>query len=217
VVGGVVVTAAIVLMFVLPRSRSRRAQAAIPAAPVPDRASESSRGTGRALASPVTRPGMSAPEASAGPRRRLDAVSRARMLEALAVARSRRGPPAADPVAGGDGASEAATAGSLDKDYIRGRVRELIPLLSECYVAALEDAPAIVGKLVVELTIGGEPEVGGLVEASEVIADESTIVHAGMLECVRETMYAAQFDPPEQGGTVVVRYPFAFAPSADAP
>jgi hypothetical protein len=99
----------------------------------------------------------------------------------------------------------------LSKDYIRDQVRALIPLLTECYTNALEKDPKLAGKLVVSFAIGGEPEIGGIVEESEVDPAESTITDAGMIECVRETMFAAELAAPSEGGRVVVHYPFAFS------
>ena len=139
------------------------------------------------------------------------------MLEQLAAARARRSPEASAPGASATPDPERDALGALDKEYIRTQIRELVPMLVECYEAALDDDPQLGGTLLVELTIGGEPEVGGLVEASEILADKSTVAHPGMVECVRETMYAAQFEPPTHGGKVTVRYPFTFAPAGGSP
>lgn len=158
-----------------------------------------------------------APPAPPAPTGRLDPEARARMLEQLATARARRTAAGAAPAVSGTPAPELPAQGDLDKEYIRAQIRELVPMLAECYEGALDEDPQLAGTLRVEFTIGGEPEVGGLVETSEVLADESTITHAGMVECVRETMYAAQFEAPTHGGKVTVRYPFTFRPAGDAP
>jgi hypothetical protein len=111
--------------------------------------------------------------------------------------------------------ADAATAPGLDAAYIRDRVQELRPLLAECYELALHEDPALAGSLIVEFVIGGEPEVGGIVEDSR-IDDASTLRHPVLDECVRETMYMAEFTAPAEGGQVTVRYPFRFAQAADA-
>jgi hypothetical protein len=97
-----------------------------------------------------------------------------------------------------------------DRDYIQERMQELIPLIKECYTMALERDPTLSGTLIVDLTLVGEPDVGGLVGSSEVDPEESTLLEDGMSECVRETMYALEIDPPTGGGEVRVRYPFLF-------
>jgi len=64
----------------------------------------------------------------------------------------------------------------------------------------------------VNFTIEGEPGVGGVVGDSEIDPDKSTLADPQMRECVQETMYGLEIDPPRDGGTVRVTYPFMFAP-----
>jgi len=99
--------------------------------------------------------------------------------------------------------------GHLDAEYIRQSIREIAPLIEECYELALEETPALEGRLVAEFSIVGEPEVGGIVERSEVLA-ESTLSSPTLNECVRQTIYTVELEPPEGGGRVDVRYPFIF-------
>jgi hypothetical protein len=106
-----------------------------------------------------------------------------------------------------------ADAPDLDKQYVQSAVRELAPLLLQCYETALDAHPGLAGKLVVEFTIEGEPGVGGVVGDSTVDAAASTIADPAMQECVTQTMYALEIDPPANGGTVNVTYPFTFAPA----
>lgn len=150
------------------------------------------------------------------PRRFANADERAALSRAIAWARERRATEAARPSAP-EPAPAASPAlprpvGALDKDYIRERVRDVLPLLTECYTLALEDAPELAGKLVTEFVISGEPEIGGLVEESTIADEGSTISHPGMRECIRETLYSIEFEPPPDGGKVLVRYPFEFRP-----
>jgi hypothetical protein len=100
--------------------------------------------------------------------------------------------------------------GTLDKEYIRRRVRKVVPLVRECYELALREHPQLSGRMDVEFVIIGEEGVGGLVETSQV-KETSTLNDPVMVECVRETMYALQLQPPKGGGRVVVRYPFEFS------
>jgi hypothetical protein len=104
--------------------------------------------------------------------------------------------------------------GSLDREYIREAVRAVTPLLAECYELAREEDPTLEGRLIVEFTIGGDPEVGGVVEQSAV-AEDSALRHPVLDECVRETMYTIELPPPEEGGRVDVRYPFVFSPDEE--
>lgn len=102
---------------------------------------------------------------------------------------------------------------TLDAQYIRDAVREVRPLLAECYERTLEEQPELEGTMIVEFTIEGEPDVGGVVE-NTTIADTSTLSHPSLDECVRETMYTLQLPAPDGSGSVQVRYPFHFS-SAD--
>jgi hypothetical protein len=102
--------------------------------------------------------------------------------------------------------------GTLDREYIRAAVQEVQPLLAECYELALEEQAGLEGSLVVEFTIEGEPDVGGVVE-DPTIADTSTLRHPTLDECVRETMYTLELPAPEGSGSVTVRYPFRFSSS----
>jgi hypothetical protein len=101
----------------------------------------------------------------------------------------------------------------LDREYIRTAITEqLIPVALECYETALADDPKLAGKVVTEFTIIGEEEVGGVVEEAVVDADESTLESEFVRECMRESLMAVTFEPPPDGGRVLVRYPFEFAP-----
>ena len=137
----------------------------------------------------------------------VEEAARTRSLLATSPPTAAAAPPGVPPA--GDEAH-----GSLDPQYIRDAVRELKPLLAECYERALEEQVGLAGTLMVEFTIEGEPEVGGVVEDTT-IAETSTLRHPSLDECVRETMYTLRLPAPEGSGTVHVRYPFRFAPTDD--
>ncbi len=98
--------------------------------------------------------------------------------------------------------------GELEKDYIRDQMGEILPLVKECYEVALLRRPDLEGTTIVEFSLIGEEEVGGIVEHSEVDREESSLVDEELSECIQETMYALEFEPPKGGGRIVVRYPF---------
>jgi len=104
------------------------------------------------------------------------------------------------------------TAGGLSADYIKQQMREIVPLVKECYEMALESQPDLAGKLSVRFTIAGYEEYGGLVTESTVMNDSSLIHATDLVECVRETMYAIRLKQPEGSGQVIVSYPFKFRP-----
>lgn len=145
----------------------------------------------------------------------LDREERARLLRDIAAARGARAAqrPGAAPAQRPEAAPRApGEPGSLDKDYVRQQVREVIPLVQECYVSALEKAPQLRGRIVLRFTISGEPELGGLVESAEVQEAGEGLKDPALQECMRESMYALRFKAPQGGGQVVVSYPFLLSP-----
>ncbi len=164
-------------------------------------------------------PGAAPTSAPTAPSKRLrverlpDKTARATLLAAIENARKQR---ASATTAAAGGASAAPSLPSevddYDKQYIRSAVKEIIPLLTECYEQGLERDPKLEGRILVEFTIEGEPDVGGIVSSSAIDPKESTLADNAARECMQETMYALKIDPPTNGGTVNVRYPFMFAP-----
>jgi len=125
-----------------------------------------------------------------------------------------RGAPATAARTAEDEALGAIEPGTLDREYIQGAIREIRPLLAECYELALSESPDLAGRLVVSFGIDGEPEVGGVVENSRV-SDESEIRHSVLDECITETLYTLRLPAPEGGGHVEVTYPFVFSNSGE--
>ncbi len=101
--------------------------------------------------------------------------------------------------------------GTLPRDYIQERVREIVPLVRECYELGLEEEPSLAGRMVARFTIVGDPDIGGIVE-EVTLGEESDLESPVVEECVRETMYTLELAAPEEGGRVVVNYPFQFRP-----
>ena len=145
------------------------------------------------------------PLENARPLRRIDPESRKLLVAEIAKARAKRAPVS---IAGGAPQAEQP---QLSPEYVLTQTQAIMPLLKECYTAALEDEPTLAGQLSLEIVIGGEPDVGGLVESSEIL-EGSTIKHAAMHECLRETMYALELVAPAEGGRYKVRTTMAFSP-----
>lgn len=184
-----------------------------PAAPIP--LPEPSPPSPSGPSSPPPTPaggGAAAGDRAPAPRARpkLSPEARTVMMESMDRARARRQASAPPSPAGAGTGAPSDEAGTLDKDYIRAQVKEILPLLQECYQDALRDHPGIGGRMVVRFGIVAEENVGGLIESSEV-AEESTLREPQMVECVRETMYALRMSAPRGGGKVSVTYPFEFA------
>lgn len=139
------------------------------------------------------------------------AIEEARHARVPAVSESEAASPGQQEQGYAGQGETAANYGSLDESYIRDAMEAMIPLLNECYELAREQAPELEGRLVLNYTIGGEPEVGGVVEEVS-IHEESELRHPLLDECVQETIYTTELPAPEEGGRVEVTYPLQFAP-----
>lgn len=175
-------------------------------------------GSGRGTAAGDQEPVAAGP-ADEEPEPPVGTPSRRAWLErAIRIAREERLAGGHSTGGGGGAAAEPAAGdgepGTLDPEYIRSAVQELKPLIRECYELALDQQPDLEGRLVVDFEIVGEPDVGGVVETSE-IDEASDLRHPALDECIRETMYTAELPAPEGGGRVTVRYPFNFSNAAE--
>lgn len=116
----------------------------------------------------------------------------------------------------------------LSKDVIRTGVREVIPMLADCYQQELLDRRiAVDGKLVAHLVVEGEPEVGTVVsvddqrpseldfqahdERTGAAEPELAEAYRSFTTCVEATLESVVLPPLPEGERVEITYPFAFA------
>lgn len=86
---------------------------------------------------------------------------------------------------------------SLPEEYVAGILREqLIPVAQSCY----EDlaGKGTNGALTLSVAVIGDSEVGGVIDRIDV-KDADDAIDAELSECVRQSAYAMEFDPPEEG------------------
>ena len=93
------------------------------------------------------------------------------------------------------------------KEGIDGAIREVMPEIRSCYQDWMLEYPDLDGRLQVKFTIGDVDGEGKILSAEAV--DE--LDAAPFSACVVNVMSSLQFDIPEQGGIVIVRYPFFFS------
>jgi hypothetical protein len=102
----------------------------------------------------------------------------------------------------------------LPVEYVREAVREIVPLLKECYHMELEERGAVSGKIVLGFDLVAHDEHGGLVEEASVLETElSKEISDSFAECLRETLYAIRLEAPEWSGRHTIRYPVIFSAS----
>jgi hypothetical protein len=98
--------------------------------------------------------------------------------------------------------------GGLDKDMIRRVIRRHLNEVRFCYEKALQNAPALAGRVMVEFVI----EEDGSVRMAA--ARDSTLADPAVGACTAGAFLRWQFYKVTGGGQVLVHYPFDFVPAA---
>ncbi len=141
--------------------------------------------------------------------RRIDKPTRAALLERMRSARVRGSssptPPPALPAL-------PPLPGKLAATDVRKAVRELVPLLAECYDAALPRLTKQDGGITISLLFTGEPEVGTLIQSAEITGDDNLTQDAELVECFQQTLLSIELPPMTERGEVTVTYPIKFSP-----
>jgi hypothetical protein len=174
----------------------------------------------KAAAPPPKAPPRDLPTA---PRRLPSQAAREELLEDIVRARvEREHAGAATSGGGGAGFGGAMSGGAMsdpaamDPEEIRNSVRDVLPLLADCYTQAPAEVQEAGGTLVAELTVTGEPDVGALIQDVAVIeGDDVLIANADFRECITQNLLSVELPPLDAGGELTIRYPFAFALSED--
>lgn len=96
-------------------------------------------------------------------------------------------------------------------DLMEAVTNDLMPLVDECYQAAIERDPTIAGLIDINLEMVGDEDVGGIVESFE-LGDENEIEDEPMIECIRETTLSTLFPAPQDSGRRGARLTLEFAP-----
>ncbi len=97
--------------------------------------------------------------------------------------------------------------GEVDKGEIQTAVREVVPLLAECFELAAPSG----GTVLVEMTISGEPGVGTVIDDASLAEGDAHMLEAtDFTECLLETLRSVEMPPLTAGGEILIRYPFIF-------
>ncbi len=95
--------------------------------------------------------------------------------------------------------------GSLSKDVIRRVVRRHLNEVKFCYEKQLSKRPDLTGRVTVRFIISGN----GAVQGAAV--DETSLGDPIVEQCIAQAVRRWSFPSPEDGGIVIVRYPFLLA------
>jgi hypothetical protein len=165
-----------------------------------------------------------------------DAALRAQVATAIAAARARRdqakaaAAPAGGPLAVGPETDEHARL-PVTKEQIRTGVREVIPMLADCYQAELLDpGHQVEGTVTAHLIVESDPDIGAIVSMN-VAHDTELDLHgegdwsrrAGVKEaladfrsCLHATLESVALPPLPAGGRLEITYTFVFATDDEA-
>ncbi len=160
-----------------------------------------------------------APPTSAHVRRLASVAERRALAEQIATARARRATAHAIAGAGtpADGESAGATGlpgdgdGDMDKDVIRGAMREALPILGTCYDRARPTLGSDHLAIHAHLTLTGDPDIGTIVDADQLVDDDGHPVATALDDCLRSTFQTLELPPLPDGAKVDVNYPLLFA------
>ena len=97
------------------------------------------------------------------------------------------------------------------KVELRAAMKEIVPMLAECYEAEMDSIPEAQTKIVAELTLTGDPDVGTLIDAKQLATDEGKPLSTRFDDCLRGNLQLLALPPLAEGDRVEVRYPFLFA------
>ncbi|MBK7076881.1 MAG: hypothetical protein IPH44_31780 [Myxococcales bacterium] len=144
----------------------------------------------------------------------VDGARRQQVAAAIARARAtpRVGGAPVAPIAPAAPAVADPSPGVLDKDEIRAGVKDVVPMLSECFEAELERDPSI-GRVdaTAHLTIDSAADIGTVVAMRDLDVDGPLGQSQDFHDCMTATLEAMVLPPMGDGGHVEVTYPFVFA------
>jgi TonB family protein len=92
--------------------------------------------------------------------------------------------------------------GAMDKDVVRRVVRAHINEIRYCYNQGLVKDPDLKGRVSIQFTIGPNGKV------AVAVVQESTLADASVGQCMAKAVKRWVFPKPDDGGNVVVTYPF---------
>lgn len=99
----------------------------------------------------------------------------------------------------------------LEQEYLGDAIRGILPHLRQCYQSSLEQNPEMAGKMYINFTIAGDPEVGGIIEKSSVDTSRFPDVDATFANCIHDAVYDMEELPAPSGcGSIDVTIPIVF-------
>jgi len=101
----------------------------------------------------------------------------------------------------------------LPKETVRAAMREVVMHLLDCYESASPLEPLDV---VAHLTLTGDPDVGTLIDASQIFDDKGAAIPPKLDDCLRGELQMLELPPLAEGNRVTIDYPLGFHPAVAA-
>src|SRR5690606_6060100 len=101
-------------------------------------------------------------------------------------------------------APEAAPEATLDPQHIAEVSQQRRSDIRACYEAGVRKNPLLEGRVTYRFVVASAGEV------ERVDVEQTTLGSPAVLKCISRLIEGLRFDPPEGGGSTVVRYPFHF-------
>lgn len=98
------------------------------------------------------------------------------------------------------------TRGGLSAEAIRRTVARHRAEVRFCYEQALQGTPDLAGRVTVTFVVAPS----GVVQGAQVEGGRTSLGHAGAERCISDAVRRWSFPQPEDGGVVMVTYPFVF-------
>jgi RNA polymerase sigma-70 factor (ECF subfamily) len=100
--------------------------------------------------------------------------------------------------------------GDMDKETIRGAMREVVPFLIQCYETAMPTLAADHLRIHAHFTIMGDRDVGAIIDAKQLFDEDEKPLPPKLDDCLRSTLQTLELPPLGDGSAVEVDYPFLF-------
>lgn len=102
--------------------------------------------------------------------------------------------------------------GEMDKDVIRGAMREVLPYLADCYGdARATTLSADHLEVRAHFTLTGDPDIGTVIDANQLFDDDKQPLPTKLDDCIRGTLQTLELPPLGDGDTIEVDYPLSFS------
>jgi hypothetical protein len=103
----------------------------------------------------------------------------------------------------------------MDKDVLRGAMKEVLPFLADCYGdARATTLSADHLEIRAHFTLTGDPDIGTVIDADQLFDGDNHALPSKLDDCIRGTLQTLMLPPLGEGDTIEVNYPLYFS---DAP